>query len=102
MANENDSNKIEVENTQSIAEELPTDAINEILNDQDSRGFSIATVGPNLGMLAYSVTDGDYETHVNLAAAIIGEHIEGLEADAEQYLRDVVACYNERDFFVDF
>jgi hypothetical protein len=71
--------------------------VEDIVSDPGSRGFTICGVGPQLGAIAHTVSDEEYETHVALCAVILKEHVAGLEVDGEEFVRDVIEEYNERD-----
>lgn len=79
------------------SEEEFLDIVRDILRDPESRGFTMSAVGPDLGAVAQTVSDGEYETHVALCAILLREHVEGLEAEPTGFIKDVVDEFNERD-----
>lgn len=71
--------------------------VDDMVSDPETRGFSFCAVGPQLGAVAQSVSDGEYETHVALCAVLLKEHISGLDVDGQEFVRDVIHEVNERD-----
>lgn len=71
--------------------------VEDILSDPESRGLTMCAVGPELGAVGQTVSDGQYETHVALCAVLLKEHVEGLEVDTEEFIKDVVNEFNQRD-----
>lgn len=79
-----------------LTDEL-TELVQDTVSDPETRGFTFCVAGPELGAVAQSLTDGEYETHVALCAVLLKEHAAGLDADAQEFIRDVLHEFNDRE-----
>jgi hypothetical protein len=79
-----------------LSDEL-AEIVEDMVSDPETRGFTFCGVGPELGAVAQSLSDGEYETHVALCAVTLKEHVAGLDVDGQEFVRDVLHEYNERE-----
>jgi hypothetical protein len=70
--------------------------VEDMTMDPDTRGLTMAGVGPDLGAVAQSFTDEDYETRVTLCAMVLKEQVSAIDADATDFIKDVVSEFNDR------
>jgi hypothetical protein len=77
-------------------EEL-AELVREIAADAGTSGFTMCATGPELGAVAQTFSDGQYDTHVALCAVLLKEHAAALEAEPQEFVRDVVQEFNDRD-----